>query len=202
MIQAGERLTSAAIGGDRDALRDLLRRHDQYLRGHVASKIRATHRAAFDEDDVLQVTYLEAYLRIRQFNPNGPGSFRAWLLRITENNLQDAIRSLNCRKRPPRDKQVSIPAGDESYVTLLSLLGGTATTPTTHLRRAETKSLLEQALGKLPPDYETVVRLSDLAGRSMDDVANAMGRTAASVRMLKARAHARLSELLGSPSRF
>lgn len=202
MLQVEDSLTTAALAGDQAALRGLLRRHDPHLRRQLAGKIRPTHRAAFDVDDILQVTYLEAYLRISQFNANGAGSFRAWLTRIAENNLQDAIRALDRDKRPPRDRQVRLPVREDSYVTLFLLLGGTTHTPSKHLARQDTKALLEGALAKLPPDYETVVRLSDLQGLAGAEVAEAMNRTLASVYMLKGRAHARLAELLGSPSQF
>lgn len=202
MIQAENTLTTAAIAGEQEALRKLLLREDTHLRQCLAVRIRPTHRAAFDADDVLQVTYLEAYLRIEQFIPNGPGSFRAWVTRIAENNLQDAIRSLDRAKRPPRQRQVTLPNQDESHMSLFSLLGGTTSTPTKHLARKEAKSLLEAALGKLPDDYETVVRLNDLEALPAEMVAEAMNRTVASVYMLKARAHARLAELLGSGSNY
>lgn len=77
MLTVEDKLTTAAIAGDTDALRQILRRHDAELRERLAGKIRATHRAAFDVDDVLQVTYVEAFLRIAEFMPNGRGAFGA-----------------------------------------------------------------------------------------------------------------------------
>ncbi len=202
MLQVEDSLTAAAVAGDQPALRGLLRHHDPHLRKHLAGKIRSIHRADFDVDDILQVTYLEAYLRIEQFHSRGPGSFQAWLTRIADNNLQDAIRSIDRKKRPPREKQVRLSSRDNSYVTLFMLLGGTTHTPSKHLAKKEAEWQLERALTKLPPDYETVVRLSDLQGLSGSEVAEVMGRTLPSVYMLKGRAHARLAELLGSLSCF
>ncbi len=198
MLRGSDTLTTAALAGDRDALRDLLRRHDPHLRAHFTGKIRATHRAAFDVDDVLQVTYLEVYLRIGQFRPGRPGGFRAWLTRIAENNLLDAVRGLGRQKRPPRERQVVLPSREESCASLFSMLSGDATTPSMHMARKEAKAKLECALDKLPPDYETVVRLCDLEKLPVGDVAKAMERSPASVYMLRARAHARLAEFLGS----
>lgn len=202
MLATDEQLTTAAVAGDAAALRQLLRRHDGDLRALLAGKIRKTHRSAFDVEDVLQVTYLEVFLRIRDFSSKGPGSFRAWLLRIAENNLKDAIRGLEAEKRPPRNKQVVLPRSDESYVTLFSMLGGTKSTPSKHMAKQDARSALEHALKQLPPDYETVVRLNDLEGKPAAEVAQIMNRTVVSVYMLKARAHTRLAELIGSASRF
>ena len=48
----------------------------------------------------------------------------------------------------------------------------------------------------------TVVRLYDIEGRSGPEVATTMGRSRGAVVMLRARAHDRLAELLGSGSKF
>ena len=42
----------------------------------------------------MQVTYLEAFLRVTDFVPTGPNSFRLWLTRIAENNLRHYSRAL------------------------------------------------------------------------------------------------------------
>jgi RNA polymerase sigma factor (sigma-70 family) len=61
---------------------------------------------------------------------------------------------------------------------------------------------MEGALRQLPPDYEKVIRLYDLAGKSPAEVAQEMGRSQGAVFMLRARAHDRLREVLGSSSQF
>ncbi|HEY3242379.1 MAG TPA: sigma-70 family RNA polymerase sigma factor, partial [Phycisphaerae bacterium] len=58
------------------------------------------------------------------------------------------------------------------------------------------------AIGKLPADYAKVVRMYDLEGRSVAEVAAAVGRSEGAVYMLRSRAHDRLRELLASASRF
>ncbi len=202
MLETAEKLTVTAVAGDREALRRLLRRHDGHLRRVLAGGIRPTHRSAFDVDDVLQVTYLEAFLQIGQFSRNRSASFRAWLTKIAENNLRDAVRELGREKRPPRNKQLMLSNVYDSSVALFGVLAGSASTPTKHLAAKDAVSLLEEALRRLPPDYETVVRLNDLEGLPACEVAEAMDRSVGSVYMLKARAHERLAVLLGSRSKF
>jgi DNA-directed RNA polymerase specialized sigma24 family protein len=77
-------LLSEAIEGDSIALGTLLKHHADEL----ARCIRLDDRwnAQFDINDVLQVTFLEAFLRIRRFKPDGPGNFIGWLLTIAKNN--------------------------------------------------------------------------------------------------------------------
>ena len=202
MIVWNDRLTTAAVDGDEESLSILLRGHDAELRGRLADKIAPRYRAAFDVDDVLQVTYLEAFLRIAQFNRNGSDGFLAWLTRIAEHNLTDAIRALDCAKRPPRDRQIEPQMLDDRHLDLVSVLGGTATSPSHHAAKEEAKGLIDAAIDRLPPDYGKVVRMYDLEGRPVSEVANALKRSDGAVHMLKARAHDRLVELLGESTQF
>ena len=202
MIVAEKKLTAAALDGDREALAELLYQHDAELRACITGRIPKHLQAAFDVDDVLQVTYLEVFLRIGQFTPRGPGSFAAWLKRAAEHNCFDAIRSLKRDKRPPRHRQREATGHDDSYTTLLDTLGGTTTSPSRYAARDEAKDMLETAIGDLPPDYERVVRMFDLEGRTAPEIALAMNRSVGAIHMLKARGHDRLVELLGRSSKF
>lgn len=202
MIASERSLTTAAVSGNNGALTDLLAQYDPDLRRWLGDRVGRRYRSAFDVDDVLQVTYLEAFLRIRQFSPDRNGTLWTWLKRIAENNLLDAIRELNRDKRPPRGRQVGVAPTDESYVTLITSLNSDETTPSIRAAKEEARGLLDTALGKLPADYEMVVRFYDLLGWSATEVAEEMGRSVGAVHMLKARAHERLAELLGASTKF
>lgn len=191
-----------AIKGDDDALGRLVSTCHPELRRVIEKKIARRYRAAVGPDDVLQITYLEAFLRIEQFSPNGPDAFGRWLAQIAKNNLRDAIRGLDCDKRPPRHRQLVFAPGSDSYTTLLGSLAASGTTPTRHASREEAKAMIEAALERMPPDYHKAIRLYDLEGQSIDDVAAALERKPGAVHMLRARAHDRLRELLGNPAKF
>ncbi len=189
-------LIERAIAGDGEALSHLLCRCHGELQRRIAGRIATIHRGAFDEEDAIQVTYIEAFMRFEQVGARDLKSFMAWLTAVARNNIRDAVRALERDKRPPRHKQIQ--ASDDSYVDLMASLGRSATTPSRHAARTEAREILETALGKLPPDYEQVVRLYDLQGLSAPQIANEMERSAAAIHMLKARAHDRLAEILGS----
>ena len=82
------------------------------------------------------------------------------------------------------------------------MLSATSTTPSRVVGRGEAVGLMDMALKRLPPDYEKVVRLYDLAGNSAAAVAKELGRSEGAIYMLRARAHDQLRELLGSDSKF
>lgn len=199
-------LVRAAIDGQEEALTGLLRHAGPGLRVHLTSRIGAVWRSVLEADDVLQVTYLEAFLRVGAFRaPEGPGAadaFFGWLRRIAENNLTDAIRGLESAKRPNPRLRVTGGTMEESFVALVEVLGATSTTPSRVAARDEAGELMRQTMEELPPDYARVITLYDLQGKSPTEVATEMGRTQGAVFMLRARAHDRLKDLLGPESRF
>lgn len=192
-----DELLSSAISGDADALSRLLQSHGPSLRTQLS--IDARWQSVLDLDDVLQVTYLETFLRISSFTPAGPGSFAAWLRRIAQNNLRDAIRGLDAQKRPP--PAVQKPTNNDSTIALLDMVG-ISMTPSRAAAGREMNSVLEAALQALPEDYATVLRMYDLQGCDIGDVAAKLKRSPGAVHMLRARAHDRLRELLGPESQF
>jgi len=153
-------------------------------------------------DDVIQVTFLEAFLRIGQFRGRSFPAFMAWLTRSAENNLRDAIRELRAVKRPPPTARVSSPAGSDVYSSFLGLLAGTGTTPTGHASRQDVKSAIDDAMADLPDVYARVVRDYDLLGHTIAEVSKTVGKSLAAVHMIRVRAYDRLRELLGDPGRF
>lgn len=197
-----ESLIAAAVAGDRAALEKLLEYHFPSLCDRLKGAIGPAYRAVLDTDDALQITCMEAFLGIARFHRRGPDAFFGWLLRIAQNNLRDAIRSLDREKREPRKRQVRDPYGTDSYVGLLANLVGTGTTPSGHAAREEMMTVLKEAIGKLPELYQKVVKLIDLEGNSTDVVAKSLGRTPGAVHMARQRAHDHLSRLMGDSTRF
>lgn len=195
--------TRKAAAGDRDALTALLGTHGSEVRRRIASRIGAHWRSSIDEDDVLQVTYVEAFLRIGAYASRGEGSFLSWLTQIADNNLRDAIRGLERMKRPDPRKRITAPAAaTDSYASLVEILGVTSTTPSRHAARHEVVSALDKALEALPRDYAQVIRLYDLQGRDIAEVCTELGKSSGAVYMLRARAHDRLREQMGGASQF
>lgn len=208
MADAGtdEELLDRAVRGDAAVLRELLKRYGGAAREAVEGKIDRRWRAVLDEDDVMQVAYLEAFLHIHQLTSRDSRSFVAWLSRIAQNALRDAVRGLNCEKRPNPARRVSAPGmecGDSSsHGALLEVLGATTTTPSGDAASNEVAATVESALERLPRDYRQVVRLYDLEGLSPAEVAVLLKRSVGAVHMLRARAHERLRQELGGVSKF
>lgn len=197
-------LLREARGGNRSALVRLLEHLAPIVRSRIRPKITRHLQSFVDEDDVMQVTYVEAVTRLETFRGGDASNFLAWLTRLAENNLIDAVRMLEADKRPDPRKRVNAvsPDDDSSAVAFIEQIGVSQTTPSNAAAMQEMKGALDRVLDRLPPDYATVVRLYDLAGRPIAEVASELGRSEGAVYMLRARAHDRLRDLLPSESRF
>lgn len=193
-------LVQRAKAGDRGAMALLLERHAPSLRRGLAGRIPARLRSVLSEDDVMQQTHLDAALGIERFEDRGPGSFLGWLSAIARFNLLDAIEMLQAEKRG--GGRVKVDAGGDSHTRLYERLGTASQTPSRQVAKGEAQSALDRTLGALPVPYRQVIEMYDLQCRPIEDVASELGRSAGAVYMLRARAHDRLKELLGSASRY
>jgi RNA polymerase sigma-70 factor (ECF subfamily) len=165
--EGDDELIERSLAGESAALSELLGRHGPSV-GQV-------WQAVLEPADVMQVTYLEAFLRIRTFDRTR-ASFPTWLRAIAENNLRDAIRALEREKQPQPNRRIRPAMHEDSLVGLYNLLGTESATPSLRMRREEITRLLERAIDGLPERYAQVVRLYDLECRSIAEVAEATGR--------------------------
>ncbi|MFO0839893.1 MAG: RNA polymerase sigma factor [Phycisphaerae bacterium] len=193
MLNNHAELIEQATRGDQEALSDLLAANSPALRQYLQHELADRWRGVVEVDDVLQVTFLEAFLGIAEFVPAGPSAFANWLRRIADNNLRDAVRKGEREGRRRRELPESY---EESCAALLVDLFATSTTPSRAAQRGEAGQLVRHALERLPDDYAQVIRLSDLEGRNGPEVAQHMHRSPGAVRMLLARARERLRQLL------
>ncbi len=188
-----------AVAGDTDAMSRLLDHYGPAVERSLS--ISREWRSVLESADIMQVTYLEAFLQITQYDPERSEPFRAWLQRIAENNFRDAIRGLQRQKRPQPTNRIT-PRGSDPTSELLALLGVVSTTPSRNAARDERATRLDAALDTLPEDYGQAIRLYDLEARPIEEVVREMGRSAGAVHMLRARAHDRLHDMLGSESKW
>lgn len=199
-----DQVLAKVMAGDRACLIDLLEELAPALRIRLESKIPPALRVAVEADDVLQVTYIEVFGRIGQFKGGGLDGFKAWVGRVAENNLLDAIRAAQAAKRPdPAKRAHRARTAEDSAATLIDVIAGDSkATPSRFMARGEAVVAMERMLATLPADYARVIRLYDLAGHSADDVAREMGRTTGAIFMLRARAHDRLREAMGDEGKY
>lgn len=195
-------LLDRAIRGDGEALTELLAQNSGQVRRGLEGKIPRRWQAVLSVEDVMQETYIDAFLDIAHFEPREKGSLAAWLTTLARRNLLDALRMLEAEKRGKHRRAVRVRASDESVGALYAQLVCSNGTPSREAARSEAGSCLLRAITQLPAMYRAVVEMYDLEQRPVDDVARAVHRSPGAVFMLRSRAHRQLSGLMGAASKF
>ncbi|MFH1419381.1 MAG: RNA polymerase sigma factor [Planctomycetota bacterium] len=202
MPTIGELALEAAIAGDRDAIAQLLGDAAPALREGIAGQIPARWRSVLSVDDVVQQTYVDAFLDIGRFIPQGPDGLVPWLMKIAKRNLLDAVRWLEAEKRGGARRRASAGNDVDSCVNLLTLLSSPGRTPSSDAARTEACRSLQRSIQNLPVIYQRVVQLYDLDGQSIEEVSEVLDRSPGAVFMLRARAIRRLNEMMGTASQY
>lgn len=191
-----DELIQRAAAGDREALSESLRKSEPLLRARLADKMPRRWKSVLDMDDVLQVTWLEAFRKIAEFKAHDDDSWNAWLWRIAHNNLIDAIRGLEGKSRLDPQKRLSPKGASEDDGTFLDQMFASLTTPSRIVRAKERAALMRKALDLMPRDYRRVIEFCDLEELPIETVETNLGRSAGAIYMLRARAREYLAELL------
>jgi len=191
-----------AVRGDVEALTVLLRKHASAVAQSITGRIPSRWRSVLSEDDVMQQTFADACMDIAHFDPDGDGQFVGWLCKLAQCNLRDAIRMLGAVKRGGRTNHVEYTDNGVGAIQFIDLLAGTMTSPSGRASREEFKSLLKDALARLPATYNRVVQRYDLEGCEIGTLARELDRSIGAVYMIRARAHDKLKTLLGDTTNF
>lgn len=166
-------LVELARRGDRAAFDELIRRHDDRLRGLAYRLLTDRHGM----DDALQDAYLKAYRALDRFRAGS--DFGTWIYRIAYNSCIDELRR---RKRSPV-------AADEPAEPASSQPG-----PERVVSASET---VRAALAELPTDQRVTVVLVDGEGFDHREAAKILGVAPGTVASRLHRARAALRRILG-----
>jgi RNA polymerase sigma-70 factor (ECF subfamily) len=176
-------LVQQAKQGDREALARLYGMAQPYLLG-LAQKLLGPGWPNKSVSDLTQETWMRAWQGIHNFHgaagdADTAALFRAWLARTMKNVWRNDVRFANarCRKGPaggvPFDPDCDLP-GQPCSRDL---------TPSENLRWEEQRSLVRQALGKLPdPGDGEIVRLRFFEGLSFPEIGKRLGCDESTVR--------------------
>ncbi len=117
--------------------------------------------------DLAQDVFVRVYRNLHRYEP---GTFEGWLYRITKNLFLDRVR----RRRRLRVE----PLPDDGALEPASADPG----PADLVERATLEARIEDALRGLPPDFRLAVILCDVQGLSYEEIADATGWPAGTVR--------------------
>ena len=171
-----DELIARARRGDRDAFADLYQRYLPMIYAYVRAKVFDDH----DAEDLTEQVFLRAFQALSRYRGRG-WPYSAFLYRVARNLLVDHIR----RSRPVLPAEAveaypdPTPSADEALI------------------QREERLRLQQALDRLPADYQEVIRLRLLMSLPTTTAALWLGRTEGAVRVLLYRAMQALRRELG-----
>ncbi len=171
-------LIEKAKNGDSQALREIVTDCWQPLYRFVSAKTGNSE----DAQDLVQETFFRAFRSLSSYHQTET-RFSTWLGRIATNLITDMWRK-NGRAPliyPITEPQNELPGGEDPAEAVIN---------------SETKELLATLLNKLPTEQQQVIELRILAGLPVKDVAIAMNKSEAAVKMLQQRALKNLREML------
>jgi len=153
-------LVASARAGDLNAFEDLVRRHQ----GRVYRTLMGITGNAADAEDGAQSVFLKVFRKLADFG--GESLFSTWLHRIAVNEGIERLRS----RRPTESLDES--AEDDFRP---SRLQAWVEDPESAYARSEMNRIVEEALGRLPTSYRTVLLLRDIQQLSGPEAAAILG---------------------------
>jgi RNA polymerase sigma-70 factor (ECF subfamily) len=172
------------------------------LRSHIRSRISAQLQGLVHAEDILQQTFVRAAQAIGTFQPRHAGSLRTWLQTIADNLIKDAEKRRRRERRafPPPQQE---PEGNASSLgDLVGKIACDSTSPGRRVHRRESVRCMLTAVSVLPTEQRDVIRRYYLQDQSLEQIAQATGRTKGAVRGICYRARKNLRTIMGRSSLY
>jgi RNA polymerase sigma-70 factor (ECF subfamily) len=178
-------IIASILAGNTHEFHDLIRPHERSVYIMALSLL---HNEA-DAEDVAQEAFLKAFRNLPHFR--GESKFSTWLISITLNEARSRLRS---RKNVKIESLDESPEGQGPVTP--ALLRDWREIPSEALERKEIRGLLQQAITDLPLIYREVFLLRDVEELSVNESAEALGISVASVKVRLHRARIMMQKKL------
>lgn len=166
-------LVVSAFAGNEAAFAELFARHRRML----ARVVRRYFQQADDVDELVHISFIEAWTGMGAYRGSEPHSFAAWLARIAINSCYDELR----RRRRNREDTLSQFGGTESDFCLEKLSADQAMS---HLESSVvTRDLTSKLLALLDPTDRLIFVMLKAHSYSIAEIAQLVGWSEARVKM-------------------
>lgn len=118
-----------------------------------------------DALEVVQEVFLKLYTELHTFK--GKGAFAAWLYRIAVNTAYMKLRVRKRRMEVSLDACLPAFSDDDR---LVEEVADWSQLPEESVLRGEAEQQLQNAIGRLPPDYRVVFVLKEMEGHSLREI--------------------------------
>jgi RNA polymerase sigma-70 factor (ECF subfamily) len=178
-------IIASILAGNTHEFHELIRPHERSV--YVMALSLLQNEA--DAEDAAQEAFLKAFRNLANFR--GDAKFSTWLISIALNEARSRLRSRKSVKFESLDES---PDGQGQVSP--ALLRDWREIPSEALERKEIRLLLQHAVADLPSIYREVFLLRDVEELSVNESAEALGITVASVKVRLHRARIMLQKKL------
>jgi RNA polymerase sigma-70 factor, ECF subfamily len=171
-----QQLLDEALGGDAEALGQLLEHYRAYLTVLAQRYLDQRVRGRLDAADIVQVTFLEAQRDLHQFRGRQIEELLGWLRNILRNNVASAHQKHLYTQKRSAGREVSNNSTD-SRPAFTDLAPSETTSPSQRMMRDEAAVYLANCLEGLPETQREAIRLRYVEGCSLEQIAESMHKS-------------------------
>jgi RNA polymerase sigma-70 factor (ECF subfamily) len=178
-------LVRGALDGSESAFREIVMRYQRSVYGLIVRMVRDSARA----EELAQDTFVKAFRALHTYDVQR--KFSAWLLTIAHHVAIDELRKGTLATEP-------LELVTEEGTRTREYADTRSPTPAALAERVELASVLQQAIGRLRPEYREVVTLRYERDLDYDEIAEITGQPMGTVKSSLHRARKELAEHLES----
>ena len=181
-------VASLATQGREAAFRELLSRYERPVFSLVYRMVRDRATA----EDLAQEAFIRAFNAIDSYNP--AYRFSNWIFKIANNHTIDHLRRRKLNTVSIEGSPHATSAQEEERTSVV--VESPHENPAAYVEHRELGSQIERAIGRLRPEYRTVILLRYVEGYAYDEIAEVMEIPLGTVKTYLHRARGELKELL------
>ncbi|HIE99506.1 MAG TPA: sigma-70 family RNA polymerase sigma factor [Fuerstia sp.] len=183
--------------GNVDALAGFLDVNRRQLMAFISRRLGDALRTKVEVEDIFQDVSAEA---IRTLTPEWPGEREpfSWLCHLSERKIVDAHRHhFDAQKRDAgKERALDARSSGGGEIGLVNMLVKSMTTPSAAFSRNAREGRLQAAIAELKDDQREAIRLKYIENKPSKEIAEALGKSDAAVRVMLTRTMKQLHELL------
>jgi len=195
-----DQLLNRIRAGDAEALAEFAEANRWRLMAYIERQLGAGLRRKVEPDDIFQETITDAVRAVDKIVLGDRDPF-SWLCQVAERRIVDAHRHFfGAKKRDAaRETPLGSPGGGDSQPGgLINLLVNSMTTPSQAFSRNVREMRLLEAMSQLSEEQREALRLRYVESKPSKEIASALGKSDAAVRVMLTRSLKRLQTLLES----
>ena len=183
-----QEIVALARDGREAAYRELIRRYERPVFSLVLRMVRDRQLA----EDLAQETFIKALNAISSYRPEF--KFSSWIFKIANNAAIDHLRRRELDTLSI-DGAPNATSAEDIEATALQV-GDKGETPLAELEARELGTAIEQAIGRLRPEYRSCIMLRHVEGLAYEEIAQLLDLPLGTVKTYIHRARHELRDLL------